>query len=95
MNIKPVVRKYIRYRSYKSFIETDFNFGLSCIPFHIMDIFDDIDDKYWTFYKMLINVVDCHAPIKTKKARLSEAPFLTPELKKQSEKRKCFGINLK
>ena len=32
MNIKPVVRNYIRYRSYKSFIETDFNFGLSCIP---------------------------------------------------------------
>ena len=37
----------IMYRSYKHFDDNKFNDDLSVAPFHVSEIFDDVDDALW------------------------------------------------
>ena len=39
-------------------------------------MFDDVDDSYWEFNKLLREIVDEHVPIKGRRTRTHEAPFL-------------------
>ena len=71
-----------QYRSYKKFNENDFITELSYIPFHICDVFDDLDDVNWAFNKMLSDVVNTHAPIKHTKRRRYHVPFMNSQLRK-------------
>ena len=56
----------IIYPSYKSFNDADFLFDLQCAPFHVMYIFDDADDMAWYTSTFLSDVIDSHAPVKSK-----------------------------
>ena len=56
----------ITYRSMKHFSENALRNDVDSIPFHVCDIFDDIDDVYWMHDKLFMSVLDKHAPIKTK-----------------------------
>ena len=56
----------ITYRSYKNFDENAFCKDLEEAPFHIGDIFDEIDDKYDYMNMLLLDVLNEHAPLKTK-----------------------------
>ena len=40
---------FVTYRSYKKFNESEFKWDVANAPYHVSDIFDDIEDKYW-FY---------------------------------------------
>ena len=62
----PVMKKKVIFRSYKIFDEQQFNDDLSRVPFHVAQIFDDIDDVYWAHELLLRQVIDEHAPIKGK-----------------------------
>ena len=42
-----IERKKVNFRSYKNFNEDIFEKDLSCVPFHVAHIFDDIDDICW------------------------------------------------
>ena len=61
--------KTVTYRSYKSFDPDNFNADLAQVPFHVGAIFDDIDDKYWYFQSLMTEVLDRHAPFKSKRVR--------------------------
>ena len=76
------------YRSYKHFNEKAFNDDLQAVPFHIMDIFTDIDDSYWIFDKLLMDVIDKHVPPKKKIIRHSDAPFMNSALRKAMYKKR-------
>ncbi len=52
------------YRSYKIFDEVKFQKDIEMIPFHVTEIFDDNDDRYWAYTYLLSNGVNTHAPIK-------------------------------
>ena len=40
-------KRHIIYGSYKNFNEEHYLNDLSCMPLHVGQIFDDIDDTYW------------------------------------------------
>ena len=50
-------------RSYKTFKRDEFLNDLQSIPFHVMDIFDDVDDKLFVFESLYMDVVNDHAPL--------------------------------
>ena len=56
--------KTVIYRSYKHFDESRYLNDLSQAPFHVAETFDD---SYWFYSKMLSDVINEHAPIKTSK----------------------------
>ena len=53
------------------------------IPFLVTEIFDDPSDSLWAQETLIREVLDEHAPLKTKKVRPQEPPFIHKHLKKQ------------
>ena len=45
--------KTIYYRSYKTFDDEAFINYVQNIPFSVCDVFDDVDDRLWSFNKLL------------------------------------------
>ena len=54
---------HIVYRSYKSFDEELYKRDVSYAPFHVSEIFDDVDDVYWFNECLLSGIVNEHAPL--------------------------------
>ena len=50
--------KQIIYRSCKSFIEDDFISDVENIPFHICEVFEDVDDQLYVFETLFTQVYD-------------------------------------
>ena len=78
-SIKP---QKIIYRSYKSFNDADFFFDLQCAPFHVMNIFDDADDMAWYTSTLISDVIDSHAPVKSKFVKRQSVPYMNSKLRK-------------
>ena len=73
----------IMYRSYKSFNDADFLFDLQCAPFHVMNIFDEADDMAWYTSALLSDIVDNHAPVKSKFVKKKQSvPYMNSKLRK-------------
>ena len=90
----PKLKPYpIKYRSYKQFIECDFLCDLEHAPFHVADVFDDVEDKAWFTSKLISYTLDAHAPLKTKWVKKQSAPFMNSELRKTIFKRNMARNN--
>lgn len=74
--------QYITYRSYKNFDESQFKHDLSSVPYHVSDIFEDYDDKYWFNHKLIQSVIEDHAPLKHKRPVKKPVPYINSELRK-------------
>lgn len=72
----------IKYRSYKRFDPEIFESELSFAPFHICNIFDDVDDSYWVCERLITSIIDEHAPVKTRTVRHKNVPYMNGELRK-------------
>ena len=57
------------------------------IPFHVSNIFDDIDDIYWAHNQMFLSVLNEHAPLKTKWIKKERVPYMKSELRKAIHQR--------
>ena len=79
----------ITYRSMKHFSENAFQNDVDSIPFHVCDIFDDIDDVYWMHDKLFMSVLDRHAPIKTKTGN-AQVPYMNSALRKGINQRNMW-----
>ena len=79
LSLKP---QTIIYRSYKSFNDADFLFDLQCAPFHVMNIFDDADDMAWYTSTLISDVIDSHAPVKSKFVKRQSVPYMNSGLRK-------------
>ena len=53
---------------------------IASIPFHVANTFEDIDDEYWAWEKLLTDVLDEHAPLITKKSPKPKPPYFNLEL---------------
>ena len=71
--------KVIKYRNYKNFDPVKFIADVRRTNF---DALEDPEDCYNNLTNNFRNLVDKHAPLKTKFARGNSAPFVTRELKK-------------
>ena len=78
----------IKYRSYKNVNVKDFCTDIGSIPFHILDVFDDINDKYWVYNSLISDVIDEHAPIKTRYIKGRSVPHMNSELRKAMYKKR-------
>jgi len=72
----------ITYRSYKHFDEELYKADLVCAPFHVGNIFDDINDSYWFCEKMLSDIVDKHAPVKKRLLKHKQVPYMNCALRR-------------
>ena len=62
--------------SYKHFDTAQLNEDLSHVPFHVAQIFDDIDNVYWAHEMLLRQVIDEHVPIKEKCPKTKSHPYM-------------------
>ena len=74
--------KRIYYRSYKHFCENDYLDDIASVPFHSADVFDDIDDIAWFHSSLIRNVIDSHAPVKSKVMIKRSVPYMNSKLRK-------------
>ena len=86
-NLQP---KTITYRSFKTFCNDKYRDDIAKIPFSICDIFDDPGDSLWAFQTLLREVLDEHAPIKSKKIRGAQPPFMNRTLRKNIMKKQML-----
>ena len=79
-------------RCFKQFDEKAFNRDLECVAFNMAYVFDDINDICWAWEKMYTDVLNDHAPIKSKKIRSApgQSKFITPEIRKVMWKRNAL-----
>ena len=72
----------ITYRSYRKFDDDIFKRDIAHAPFHVAEIFDDLDDKFW-FYETLSNeLLNSHAPLNERKPKPNPVPFMNSKYRK-------------
>jgi hypothetical protein len=54
------------YRSYKKFNDVMFSEELGQAPYHVSEIFEDVNDSYWFCETLTKSIMDEHAPIKNR-----------------------------
>ena len=77
----------ITYRSYKDFNDNKFKEAVSQILDIVCNVFDEIDDQYWAFSTMFMNVLNDHAPIKSRTVKGSKVPYMHAKLMNEIYKR--------
>ncbi len=90
LKVPPQRPTKIQYRSYKNFDELKFTQDVSCIPFHVCEIFDDVHDQYWFASELYSDVINEHAPIKKRVIRTEQIPYMHSELRKEMYKRNMY-----
>ena len=83
----PVVPRRVYYRSYKHFNEESYVRDLNSATFMVCNIFDDPDDRAWCFTKVLSDVMEKNAPVKSKVIKKPQIPYMNCKLRKAMHKR--------
>ena len=74
----------------KNFQEDAFRAACDNIPFHVSNVFEDIDDIYWAHSRMFRSVLNEHAPLKTKWIKKEQVPNMNSELQKAIHQRNMW-----
>ena len=72
----PQKSRIIHYRSFKKFAEPEFLYDIACAPFHVMEIYDDVDDMAWYTSALIRSIIDEHAPMKSKVVKSASVPYM-------------------
>ena len=101
----PVVRPPVHYVSVRSFRKCPWDEvkqSLSTAPWHVMDIYDDINDMWDFLISILFQCLDTYAPSHTVPIKSSRhaTPWITPDLlrmvkqkSKAKHRAKCSGLD--
>ncbi|XP_078361285.1 uncharacterized protein LOC144645583 [Oculina patagonica] len=88
--------KTISFRSYNNFNAEAFKEQLSVAPWHVGEIFSEVDDKVYYWQLLMKGIVDEHAPMKRMRVRERDVPYMTTEWKNAIRaKRKATAKYLK
>ena len=52
---------------------------MQIVPFRIIDLFDELDDKLYAFEQLFLSVLNEHAPIKQTMIRGNQVPYMTEQ----------------
>ena len=74
--------RIIHFRSFKKFAESEFLYDIACAPFHVMEIFDDIDDMAWYTSALIRKYYWPARPIKSKIVKSASVPYMNSALRK-------------
>ena len=72
----------IVYRSFKHFSEEKYLQDLEMTPFHIANVFDDVDDIMWAHDTLFADIVNEHAPLKCKNVKGKQVPYMNGTLRR-------------
>ena len=75
--------RIITIRNFKNFSIKEFQADLSCVPFHVADVFEDKDGVQWAWSLMFNEICDKHAPFKKSKIRSKSDPWITNEIRRK------------
>ena len=73
--------KVITFRSYKNFNPDLFKRHLAMAPWHIGQLFEDVDDQAHVWNLLINDILDDVAPVKSMRVRDKDVPFMTSEWK--------------
>ena len=82
----------IEYRSFKNFNRDYFRSDIASENWDVLDNFQDPNDMWREWKIKFLNVVDTHAPLRTKRVRSKRSPWITSELKKRMPKRDIMKL---
>ena len=85
-----IIKRRVNYRCMRKFDDDSFAYDVSTIPFHICNVFEDVDDISWAQHQLLISVVNEHAPLKTKFVCGNQVPYMNSELRKAMNQRNMW-----
>ena len=71
----PPKPRTLHYKSYKTFDESVFLNSVASASFHVIDSFDEIDNMAWNTSALMRNIIDEHAPMKTKVVKCDSVPY--------------------
>ncbi len=75
------------YRPFKNINVENYNADAAQAPFHVMEIFEDIDDSTWFYDMMHRDIPDSHAPLKSRMIRPNQSPFMNSALRKAAHRK--------
>ena len=78
-NFTKALPKYVHYHNYKNFNEQGFKLELR----GKLEV-DVVDANYETFHNVYLNILNKHAPIKTKVISGNQTPYITNVNQKQN-----------
>ena len=84
------LKRKLVYRSMKHFCDKSFQNDLDKVPFHICNIFEDIDDIYWAQNMLFTSVLNEHASLKVKSINKPQVPYMNSELRKAMHNRNMW-----
>ena len=79
--------RHIFYRSYTNFDDAEFFSAVSSTPFHVCEIFDDIEDMAWFTSSLLSTIINEHASMKRKLVKQESVPYMNLRLRKAMYRR--------
>ncbi len=72
----PTQMKQLTYRSFKCLNVKEYIHGFGVAPFHVGEVFNDVDDQYFFFNTMYSNTTNEHVPLKTRNVKPNLPPFM-------------------
>ena len=84
----------IKYRSYKNFDESKFNYDLSVLSEIMLSVNNNVNVCTGTFCEYLATIIDLHCPLKTKTIRHNNVPYMNADLRRLQYQRNMMR-NLK
>ena len=75
-------RRVLTYRSMNHFQHNEFTKDVGFIPFHVCEIFDEVDDILWAQQQLFSSVINAHAPLKRRRIRRRQVPYMNGSLRK-------------
>ena len=68
------------YRSYKHFDAHSFKKDLECVPWHVNENADNIDDAVCTWNKLFLDIADSHVPVKRRRVWGVSLPWMNTKI---------------
>ena len=89
LSSNPVTKGHdtITYRSFKKFNRDDFRKDISLVDWNFLLCTDDPNTLWNSWKKKFLDVVEKHAPLRTKRVRSKKSPWITPDLKRRMHDR--------
>ena len=79
---KKTTPKLIPVRNYKNIDTNKVKQDLESVPWHVISIFDDVDDCLWCWQHMLKNVISDHVKTRKVKVKSNNQPWMNGEVRK-------------
>ena len=79
--------KSIYRRSFKHFDPNLFDNEVARLPWSVLDVFDEVDDKLLVFNSLLNDVLSLHAPLKSIRTKKHPAPWITKSVCDEMDRR--------